>query len=884
MAPKFPVVITGHSDTMVDERTVGGKGLSLIRLQSAGILVPRFAIIASDIFCSAIGDRMSEIHHYLSHIDYSIRASLQQASSQIASIIRDVILPAPLVQEISAVSSALFESGGDVAVRSSVVGEDSLDHSFAGLMDSYLHVSQENLIDSIKKVWGSAFSERALMYRHRKMIGVNDIITAVILQRMVNSVTAGVLFTRDTESGAVRCVISAGYGLGEGIVANLVETDTYFVDRTTQTISKHVHAKTGHFIRETSSGRGTTLASVPKQRQSQPALTDKQIGKLSKVGLKIEKMFGTPQDIEWTFDDKGVLYILQARPIVGWRELQGPKDVQIWDNSNIVESYPGITLPLTFSIVREGYEHTFRNAAAGLLPTNRRMVHKLSLFKNMIGLLNGRVYYNLLNWYRMLSYLPGFHKRKKAWDQMIGISQKLDVAPGHLSMFDRFISFIVLIWKLLTVRRNAVSFFAMFGPFYQRLRSLNLESMSEFTLLAVYEEIRGAFDRMWHLTLYNDLAAMTFYDWLIKLCTKWKLNGHPNLHNDLLCGEKGVESVEPLRSMIRIANAIDSTPSYKMLFDNVDDSAIWEAIESDNQYSDLKDALHDHLDSYGDRGLEELKLEQPSFRQNPAAVIHLIKTYAQLGISVEAIEIQEKNIRTAAESYVTTTLGSFWKRILFLFILTKTRNAVTNRENMRFARSRLYGILRRLFQRLGTLLVQRGFLDAERDVFYLTVEELFGLLHATTPTLNLRSLVEIRKNEYATFSEQILEERIETQGIPALNDVAKSKVAANGLCELHGIGCSSGSAIGKAKIVEDPTSINGETNYILVAISTDPGWVFLMIASKGLIVEKGSVLSHTAIIGRELGIPTIVGVKNATRLIPDGATITLDGQKGVVRW
>ena len=126
--------------------------------------------------------------------------------------------------------------------------------------------------------------------------------------------------------------------------------------------------------------------------------------------------------------------------------------------------------------------------------------------------------------------------------------------------------------------------------------------------------------------------------------------------------------------------------------------------------------------------------------------------------------------------------------------------------------------------------------------------------------------------------------RIRTTGIPYLNSLYDIETAASGGRKLKGTGCSSGKAKGIAKVIYDPTSVVEGDNFILVAKSTDPGWVFLMISSQGIIVERGSVLSHTAIIGRELGIPTVVGVKDATSLIPDGAKINIDGSTGLVQW
>jgi pyruvate,water dikinase len=224
------------------------------------------------------------------------------------------------------------------------------------------------------------------------------------------------------------------------------------------------------------------------------------------------------------------------------------------------------------------------------------------------------------------------------------------------------------------------------------------------------------------------------------------------------------------------------------------------------------------------------------------------------------------------------------KRLVFGFVLKKARRAIKNRENMRFARSRLFGIARRIFRRMGDHFAAKGLLHCSSDIHYLTVEEVFGFVQGCATTRNLKALVEIRRAEYGDYAKHFLDERIETVGIPYLNSLSKDCSPVGSGNRASGTGCSSGIARGAARIVLNPQGDTVGSNDILVARSTDPGWVFLMISAKGIIAEKGSVLSHTAIIGRELGIPTIVGVKDATTLIPDGAPITIDGSTGEIRW
>ena len=868
----------------VTEHEVGGKGWNLFRLRHFGFPVPPWFIVSSSVFDEVLGDQKEKIQRILDNLDFNDKKGLDEASSWIGQVVFQSELPKQFSLELLAASNRMFGKKALLSVRSSVVGEDSKENSFAGQMDSFLNVRPSEVMETIKKVWTSAFSSRALSYRHRRNISLTGISTAVIVQEMVQSLASGVLFTKDPESNANQCTISAGFGLGEGVVANIVETDIYRINCKSNEILKEVRSKDSRVVLDATTEVGNRIEPVPVEMQKGQVLTDYQILQLCDLGVKVEKCFGAPHDIEWAYDEKGRLFILQARPIVfGPKQASSPKP-RIWDNSNIVESYPELTLPLTFSFVRSAYENIFRNATLGFLPFKEELKNRLSFSKNMIGLLDGRIYYNLLSWYEMLSYLPRFKKHKESWDQMIGISQKVGFPKAKLSLLNRVGTLLSVICKLLSLKRNAKRFFAHFNPIYDHFKDIDVSQATEDEVIALYESLEQKLTNKWHRTLYNDFCAMKYYDWLKQLCTKWELDQHPNLHNNLLCGQRDIESVKPVTSLVHLAEILHTEPIFEELIGEGDNEAIWKKIENDCRYAMLKDAIEAHLRTFGDRGVEELKLERPTFRENPAALIELIKNYYQLGISQETMEAQEQKTRTEAEEILRRHLRNPFKYLTFRFVLRNARLAIANRENMRFARSRLYGIVRRLFRRMGELFEKKGLLQSASDIYYLTVEEVFAFVQGTAVTQNLKALVELRKAEYSEFAQRAPKERIETQGIPYLSSFSQTKARNQASKTLRGIGCSSGVAEGIARVILSPNSQMASGNNILVARSTDPGWVFLMISSKGIVVEKGSVLSHTAIIGRELGIPTIVGVKDATKLIQDGTRISINGSIGEIRW
>ena len=868
----------------ISEREVGGKAWNLFRLRQSGFPVPPWLVVSSRVFDEAMTGQMEKIARILSHLDFNDKKSLDEASEWIARIISRAELPEHFSAELSTALDKVSGKYALLAIRSSVIGEDSKENSYAGQMDSFLNVHPSQATETIRKVWSSAFSSRALLYRHRKNIGHAEISTAVILQAMVQSVASGVLFTKDPKDQTNQSVISAGFGLGEGVVANLVETDTYQISWKSKEILKEVRSKNSQVVLNDLDRKGNHIESIPVQMQRLQVLTDRQILHLHAMGTKAQRLFGAPQDMEWASDEKGRLFILQTRPIVSTAKPISSSKLRIWDNSNIVESYPELTLPLTFSFAQNAYEKVFRNATLGFIPLKKDLKDRLGFCQNMIGLLDGRIYYNLLSWYEMLSFLPGFKRHKDSWDQMIGISQKIDFPDGKLSWPNRLGVCFSMIYRLLSIKHTAKRFFADFNPIYTHFKDIDLTHLTEDELMALYESLDQKLTDKWHLTLYNDFCAMKYYDWLKKLCKRWGLERFPNLHNDLLSGQKDMESVKPLNSLLHLVEIIRVEPVLFELFNEEDNQAIWGKIENDVRYSRLKEDLDKHLRIFGDRGIEELKLEKPTYGENPSALIGLVKSYCQSGMSLKTIQIQEERLRQKAEKITRRCLKSPFKSLIFNFVVKNARLAIANRENMRFARSRLYGIVRNLFQRMGAHFEEKGLLQSAFDIYYLTMEEIFAFVQGKAVTRNLKALVELRKREYTDFEHAILKERIETQGIPYLNRLGLITSENRNGHELQGIGCSSGLAEGFARVVLNPDSPLGGSDNILVARSTDPGWVFLMLSSKGIVVEKGSVLSHTAIIGRELGIPTIVGVKDATRLIQDGSRISIDGSRGEVRW
>ncbi len=299
-------------------------------------------------------------------------------------------------------------------------------------------------------------------------------------------------------------------------------------------------------------------------------------------------------------------------------------------------------------------------------------------------------------------------------------------------------------------------------------------------------------------------------------------------------------------------------------------------IRDAHQSHPLKVALQQYFAAFGDRGPEDLKLEVPSFRDRPELLIALIK--ARLGLP--AVESSPPAPETVALPWRMNPI----KYLVLAFVLRQARASLAQRENMRFARSRVYGLARRFYRRIGEDFARQGLLAEASDIHYLTAGEISDFIRGLSVNRTLGDLVDRRRADYRLAAATRPADRMRTSGIPYLDLTYADGVDSSRFGSASGTGCAGGAATGIAKIVHDPRAIDIGGDQILVAASTDPGWVFMMTAAKGIVVEKGSVLSHTAIIGRELGIPTVVGVANATKHIPDGAEMSINGSTGEIRW
>ena len=672
------------------------------------------------------------------------------------------------------------------AVRSSCSVEDSEEVSFAGQFETKLNVKKEEIMDVVEEIFNGYYQSD--IYSDW---GVEKDIdnSTVIVQEMVDSDISGVLFTANPMGLLNESVVVVGKGLGCNVVDDKVNTTTYYYN-----IDDNLY--------------------YSEKEGNSVEISQNILKEIVEIGQKIEKLYNEKMDIEFAIKGEEV-FILQARPITTLNK----KNIIVLDNSNIVESYPGVSLPLTQSFVREIYYKIFRYCCLRV-SENGDLINNLdNSLRYMVDVVNGRIYYRISNWYCLFKLLPFNSIYIPIWQQMLGVKNKnVIVDDVEVPLSDRTKIFKNIFKLLKGTPKQMEELNEYFKKEFENSRVKLEELKTVEEVLSYYEEFKEKIISNWDITLINDMYAFVYT----------ALSGKKN--KGLLSDIKDLESLKP---MIEINNLIDIRE------------------EKGIQSEDYINAFNKYIEVYGDRCLSELKLETKTYRTNPELLEEYLKDR-------QKVEIYDKKIECKTKKK----------------FVEKAKLGIYNREVSRMNRSRLFGLVRDIFLKIGDILVEQNKLLDKSDVFYLFFDEL------KNTNLNYIELVEKRKVQYKEFenipaySRLVFSEKVVDKNTNITNvSVVSDKV-------LQGVGTSQGVVEGEVLIIENPDLDIDTTGKIIVTKMTDPGWVFLIRNSIGIIAEQGSLLSHTAIISRELKKPAVVNVKNALQVLHNGDRIRIDGLKG----
>ena len=306
---------------IVDRPTVGGKGGSLGELTRAGIAVPPGFVVTTsgfELFLEALEAR-APVRARVAALDPDDLGAATKLSEDLRSRVIEEPMPGAVEQAIRAAHAELSPNGEPVAVRSSATTEDAEDASFAGLQDTFLWVTTEHqMVERVRECWGSLYSVESLTYRLKHGLPEDGVAMAVVVQRMVDAMCAGVMFTRSPTTGDKSVItIEGAWGLGSAVVSGEVTPDRWVVGKITGEISvRDISDK--HARQVPAPGGGIHEVENEAAIANQPCLTDAQLMALREVGRKVERHYGKPQDIEWALDEQGELFLLQSRPETVW--------------------------------------------------------------------------------------------------------------------------------------------------------------------------------------------------------------------------------------------------------------------------------------------------------------------------------------------------------------------------------------------------------------------------------------------------------------------------------------------------------------------------------------------------------------------------------------
>ena len=895
----MPFLITDQAPGDQLRTLAGGKAHNLHTLTAAGFPIPRWAVLGTDAFHAAVAAAGLQ----LSDAPLSLSERLREAAYA-ESVVRDLAIPAAILDAIGAALD--YVGNTSVAVRSSGRQEDGASHSFAGLFDTILNVTGPAAVeDAVRRCWASAFSERAVRYRHMRGLDFHDVALAVIVQRLVQPRSSGVMFTADPVTGSPdRIVINGVLGLGEGLVSGAVDSDSVVVDkRTGETVDENVGAKQEMIV--TGIGGGVRTVTVPAERQRHCSIGPDLRDSLVDLGSRLEHHFGAPQDIEWAADES-TTWILQSRPITTpinenpsaaehLGEDMPPGDLRIWDNSNIIESFAGVTSPLTFTTARKLYADVYRAYARSLKVPSAQLDQMESWLPVMLGQFNGHVYYNLLHWYRMVGIAPGYPLNRRVLEVALGVGEPLDrrtagaLRPFEFSNalvkgFSRARTTVTYARRFWSLDALVARFDSSFEEFVDRHGLTDVSELDGPGAYRLFRRIHDEVADIWGPMMVLDAILLTSVGVLAALTKKFLPHAPEWFGFAVVNPGTDVVSIEPARALADIAafardhgdlwafiDKAEPDVAYPLLVDHAGagDAPHWR---------ELLDKIDEYIDRFGYRCLDELKLEAPDLRQDPSGIFHMLRM-------ASAEETQRAGDSGASvQAYLDAHLHGP-RRKVFDALRRKIQRAATHREYLRFCRTQGFGILKSLVAVMGRDLEQRGIVDECADVFLLRLDELFAVYEGSMSRGAARQVIARRGALHEGYRKLKAPARFATTGVDYSPEeltragwrLSEDATQAPAGTVLNGTPSSPGVVTGRAVVVEKPQDFSSG---ILVAYRTDPGWVAALPFASALLIERASPLTHVAIIARELGVPTVVQIDGLTSAIRTGMTVSVDGASG----
>jgi pyruvate,water dikinase len=882
-----PLVLPFSAISAADLSIVGGKGANLGEMTRAGFPIPPGFCITTSAFQQFMVayPQTDALYCELETVGRDDVAAVRQVGEQIRSALTAVPISSAIREAILA---AWQEAGTEhsYAVRSSATAEDLPDASFAGQQDTYLNIrGADDLLESVRRCWVSLFTDRAILYRSQNNFSHRDVFLSVVVQRMVLPQVSGILFTADPISGHRHITsIDASYGLGEALVAGLVNPDLYKVDkRSHQVIERQIGDKQ-MAIRPLPDG-GTIHETVTGQARSQPVLSDKQAIELAQICQRIEQHYRRPQDIEWCLAD-GQFYIVQSRPITTLYPLPqpGPDDgsFRVYFSFNHAQVMTDAMPPMSISLWRILFP--FGKASRPMADNPYLVPAGGRLYADVTPLLHKPLPRRLLptmftladplsaNIIKEIIQREEFHQRPPC---VLGTGR--DLARWLLPLIRQ--AMLNIWWRPPEGTAERVS--QQIAQITARAKDRLAAAPPGAARLHFAHEIIGSLFIREALPLAPYvMSGIISQQLLLRIAKK---EGVAQEAEATMRGLRGNVTTEMDLAVGDLADAARQSPELVAHLQNSDVAAALLTAEFDPNAQPFWQAWQRFLKRYGMRGPSEIDISRPRWRDEPDSVLRMVAGslgYAEAG----AHRIHHRQMmaegEAAGERLVTAVdhglLGPLKAKVVRRLVRAG-RNLASLREHPKFLLIQLLGLVRQAILEAAQILCDQDRLDNPQGVWYLTLPELIAALE--NETNDLRPLIAQRQAEMARFRKLTPPRIITSDGEIPTAQHNRDDIPAGALA---GSPVSAGVVEGIARVVLDPTKETLNPGEILVAPFTDPGWTPLFINAAGLVMEVGGLMTHGSVVAREYGIPAVVAVPEATKLIQTGQCVRVHGDGGYV--
>ncbi|MCY8034192.1 phosphoenolpyruvate synthase [Bacillus sonorensis] len=845
---------------------VGGKGLNLGELSKIqGIQVPEGFCVTTVGYREAIkqNETFQALLDQLNMLKVEDRDQIREISRKIRQIIMEAEIPSDVVK---AVAHYLSQFGDEhaYAVRSSATAEDLPHASFAGQQDTYLNIiGKEAILQHISKCWASLFTDRAVIYRVQNGFDHSQVYISVIVQRMVFPQASGILFTADPITSNRKLLsIDAGFGLGEALVSGLVSADCYKV-QDGQIVDKRIAAKKLAIYGRKEAG--TETKQIDPDQQKTQTLTDEQILQLARIGRQIEAYFSRPQDIEWCLA-RDTFYIVQSRPITTLYPIP-----EASDQENHVYISVGHQQMMTDPIKPLGLSFFLLTTSAPMRKAGGRLfvdvTHNLASPDSREFLLNGMGQHDPL----LKDALMTIIERRDFIKSIPNDKTAPNPSRGNADMLAQVENDPTIVSDLIKSSQTSIE------KLKQNIQTKSGSDLFSFILEDIQELKKILFNPKSSVVIR---AAMNASSWINEKMNEWL--GEKHAADPLSQSVPNNITSEMGLALLNVADVIRPYPEVIDYLQHVKDDNFLDELAQFDGGQETQDAIYAYLDKYGMRCAGEIDITRTRWSEKPITLVPLIlgniKNFAPNARKrkfeqgrQEALKKEQELLDRLKELPDGEQKAKETKRMIDII-----RNFSGYREYPKYGMVNRYFVYKQALLKEAEQLVQLGVIQEKEDIYYLTFEE----LHEVVRTKKLDDqIISKRKDEYKLY-EKLTPPRVITSDGEIIAGEYKRENLPDGA--IVGLPVSSGVIEGRARVILKLEDADLEEGDILVTSFTDPSWTPLFVSIKGLITEVGGLMTHGAVIAREYGLPAVVGVENATRLIKDGQRIRMHGTEGYI--